>query len=121
METSTYHTGAGDESDVAAPPAASQVEMTVAVYAAKDQPTAEVVCGALNTEGIPAVVGEQVADAFESALAVAEGYYAEVRVPPAFEQQARELIAAYEQGGGDVSVSDEALTAQALAASDPRV
>ncbi len=100
-------------------PAAADVEMTVAVYAAPDQPTAEVVRGALESEGIPAVIGEQVAGSLAGQLSIAEGYYAEVRVPPAYEAQARVALAAFDQGQN--GVSDEELTAQAEAASDPRV
>ena len=99
--------------------AATDVEMTVAVYAAPDQPTAEVVRGALENEGIPAVIGEQVAGSLAGQLSIAEGYYAEVRVPPGYEAQARALLADFEQGRG--GVSDEELTAQAEAASDPQV
>ncbi len=102
-----------------AAPAATDVEMTVAVYAAPDQPTAEVVRGALEGEGIPAVIGEQVAGWLAGQLAVGEGYYAEVRVPPAYETQARAVLADFEQEQG--GVSDEELFAQAEAASDPRV
>ena len=95
------------------------VEMTIAVYAAPDQPTADVVRGALEGEGIPAVIGEQVAGSLAGQLSVAEGYYAEVRVPPAFETQARAVLADFEQGRG--GVSDDELAAQAEAASDPQV
>jgi hypothetical protein len=100
-------------------PAATDVEMTVAVYAAPDQPTAEVVRGALESEGIPAVIGEQVAESLAGQLSIAEGYYAEVRVPPAYEAQARATLDAFDQGQNNVS--DEELNAQAEAASDPGV
>ncbi len=94
------------------------VEMTVAVYAAPDQVTAEVVRGALEGEGIPAVIGEQVADAMAGPLAVGDGFWGEVRVPASYEDQARGVLAAFEQGS---ATSDEELTAQAEAASDPQV
>ena len=93
-------------------------EMTVAVYAAPDQVTAEVVRGALEAEGIPALIGEQVADAMAGPLAVGDGFWGEIRVPASHEQQARDVLAAYEQGS---ATSDEELTAQAEAASDPQV
>ena len=93
-------------------------EMTVAVYAAPDQVTAEVVRGALEGEGIPAVIGEQVADAMAGPLAVGDGFWGEVRVPASYEPQARAALEAFEQGG---VTSDEELTAQAEAASDPQV
>ena len=97
----------------------SDVEMTVAVYAAPDQATAEVVRGALEAEGIPAVIGEQVADAFGGPFAVGEGFWGEVRVPEADEERARAVLTAFEQGQG--AVSDEERAAQAEAASDPAV
>jgi len=111
-EMSSSSTGADD-------PTAGAVEMTVAVFAAPDQPTAEIVRGALVGEGIPAVIGEQVADALAAPLEVAEAYYAEVRVPPAYETQARQVLDAFEAGSGPVS--DEELAAQAAATSDPEV
>lgn len=93
--------------------------MTVAVFSAPDQPTAEVVRGALIGEGVPAVIGEQVADALAGQLSLAEGYYAEVRVPAEYEKAARQIIAAFESG--QTGVSDEEFAAQAEAASDPGV
>ena len=99
--------------------AAAAPEMTVAVYAAPDQPTAEVVRGALEAEGIPAVIGEQVADAFAGAQATGEGYWGEVRVRAEDEARARAVLAAYEQPGA--AVPEEELAAQAEAASDPGV
>ena len=102
----------------AATPADETAEMTVAVYAAPDQVTAETVRGALEAEGIPAVIGEQVADAFSGAMALGEGFWGEVRVPATYEQQARDALAAFEQ---ETALSEEELAAQAEAASDPQV
>ena len=99
-------------------PTGEMVERTVAVYAAPDQVTAEVVRGALEAEGVPAQIGEQVADAMAGPLAVGDGFWGEVRVPASHEQQARAILDAFEQGS---ATSDEELTAQAEAASDPGV
>ncbi len=74
--------------------------MTVAVYAAPDQLTAEVVRGALEAEGIPAVIGEQVAGAYAGPLALAEGFWGEVRVNAADADRARVLLDAFERGQG---------------------
>ena len=93
--------------------------MTVAVYAAPNQPTAEVVRGALEAEGIAAVIGEQVADAYAGAFALGEGYWGEVRVRAQDVDRARALLEAFESGQG--ATSDAELSAQAEAASDPEV
>lgn len=71
---------------------------TVAVYAAPDSITAELVCGALRDAGIPAVIGEQVAGAYGGALATGEGYWGEIRVLPEDVERAREILAALETG-----------------------
>ena len=92
---------------------------TVAVYAAPDAVTAEVVRGALQAEGIAAFIGEQVTDAYGGPFAVAEGFWGEVRVPTADEDAARAILADYEAGGGGVSEAEFA--AQAEQASDPEV
>lgn len=92
---------------------------TVAVYAAPDQITAEVVRGALEAEGIPAVIGEQVADAYAGPLALGEGFWGEVRVAAEDAERARATLTGFEQGWG--GASDAELAAQAEAASDPEV
>lgn len=94
-------------------------EMTVAVYAAPSAITAEVVRGALEAEGIPAVIGEQVADAYAGALALGEGYWGEVRVPAPDADRARDLLEKFEHPAG--AAADAELNAQAEAASDPEV
>lgn len=96
-----------------------EIEETVAVFAAPDSVTAELVRGSLEAEGIPAVIGEQVAGAYSGAFTLAEGYWGEVRVNPEHEETARALIAGFDAGQN--RASDEELTAQAEAASDPRV
>lgn len=115
MEMTTTDAPAGDPADADAAPA----EMTVAVYAAPDAITAELVRGALGAQGIAAVIGEQVADALGGPLEVGEGYWGEVRVPAHDADRAREVLLAFEQGQG--AASDAELTAQAEAASDPQV
>jgi hypothetical protein len=92
---------------------------TVAVYAAPDAVTAEIMRGMLAAEGIEAVVGEQVANAYAGALAVGEGYWGELRVLPEDADRAREALRTY--GDSDSAVSDEELDAEAQAASDPGV
>jgi len=76
-------------------------EQTVAVYAAPDPITAELVCGALRDADIPAVIGEQVASAYGGALATGEGYWGEIRVLPEDAERARTVLAALEAGEGD--------------------
>jgi hypothetical protein len=108
------------ETDPGREPAAEPTaEMTEAVYAAPDQITAELVRGTLESEGIPAVIGEQVADAYAGAFALGEGYWGEVRVAAADADRARAVLANYEQD--QAPVSDAELTAQAEAATDPQV
>lgn len=97
----------------------SDEEMTVAVYVAPDQMTAEVVRGALEAEGIRAVIGEQVAGALAGPLELGEGYWGEVRVNSEDEDRARTLLQQFEQGQSPAS--DAELTAQAESASDPEV
>jgi hypothetical protein len=92
--------------------------MTVAVYAAPDHVTAEVVRGALEAEGIAAVIGEQVTDAYAGAFALGEGFWGEVRVPEADAERARAILADFESGQ---VASDEELAALAEQASDPAV
>ena len=76
----------------------ASAEQTVAVYAAPDPVTAELVCGALRDAGIPAVIGEQVASAYGGALALGEGYWGEIRVLPEDAERARAVLAALEAG-----------------------
>jgi hypothetical protein len=92
------------------------VQETVAVYAAPDQVTAEVVRGALQGEGIDAMIGEQVTDAYGGPFAVAEGFWGEVRVPAAQAEAARAALAAFEAGRGALD-DNEAASAE----SDPAV
>lgn len=101
------------------PPPTGEITMTVAVYAAPDQVTAEVVRGALAAEGIDAVIGEQVADALSGPFSLAEGYWGEVRVPSEQVDRARAVLATFEQA--QTPVSEAELTAQAESASDPAV
>ncbi len=101
---------------------AAEIVVTVAVYAAPDRMTAEVVRGALEGEGIYAVIGEQVADAYAGALAVGESFWGEVRVRADQETEARAVLADFDSGARSASgVSDAELTAQAETASDPEV
>ncbi len=79
----------------------AEAAQSVAVYAAPDSITAELVCGALRDAGIPAVIGEQVANAYGGALATGEGYWGEIRVPPEEVARAREVLAALETGAAD--------------------
>jgi hypothetical protein len=105
---------AGDPQD-----ADAAIEETVAIYAAPDAVTAEVVRGALQGEGIDARIGEQVTDAYGGPFAVAEGFWGEIRVPAAQEEAARALIAAFESGSG--GVNDAEVAAEAERSSDPEV
>ena len=92
------------------------VDMTVAVYAAPDGITAELVRGALQDAGINAVIGEQVADAYAGALALGEGYWGEVRVPPGDVGRARTVLDAFEAGQG--AATDADLSARSVSPGD---
>ncbi len=93
---------------------------TVAVFAAPDEATAGIVRGMLEAEGVPAVIGEQVTDAYRGPLTIAEGYYAEVRVAAEDADIARALLDAYERGERGAA-TDAELAAQAEASFDPLV
>ena len=88
---------------------------TVAVYSAPDAVTAEIVRGALEGEGIPAMIGEQVADAYAGPLSVGEGYYCEIRVPAEYADTARAILQAYEEGQGSLPDEGEDTSATATA------
>jgi hypothetical protein len=90
----------------------------VAVYAAPDQMTAEIVRAALEAEGIPALIGEQVTDAAPT-LSIGEGFWGEVHVPATLAEEARLILQAIEEGR--LGVSDEELNAAAERESDPGV
>jgi len=92
----------------------------VAVFAAPDEATAGIVRGMLEAEGVPAVIGEQVTDAYRGPLTIAEGYYAEVRVAAEDADIARALLDAYERGERGPA-TDAELSAHAEASFDPRV
>jgi hypothetical protein len=94
-------------------------ESSVAVFAAPDQMTAEIVRGALEAEGIPAVIGEQVTSAMGPILPVAEGFWGEVHVPASLAEQARDVIKSFEEG--ILRVPEEELTAAAELDNDPGV
>ena len=117
--TTTVGDGAAAAAVMAAADGPPVPEMTVAVYAAPSEILAEMVRGALEAEGIAAVIGEQVTDAYAGAFALAEGFWGEVRVPASDEDRARAVLEAFEQGRG--AASDAELTAQAESASDPQV
>ena len=102
----------------------SAPQETVAVYSAPDMVAAELLRGELAVEGINAVIGEQVTGAYAGALAVGEGYAAEVRVPADSVEQARPIVLAFTEqmkSGALQPISDEDLAAQAEAAYDPNV
>jgi hypothetical protein len=97
---------------------------TVAVYSAPDMVAAELLRGTLEVEGIDAVIGEQVTGVYAGALAVGEGYAAEVRVPADSVERAQVIVLNFTEqmaSGALQPVSDEDLTAQAEAAYDPDV
>lgn len=103
-------------------PAAMQE--TVAVYSAPDMIAAELLRGTLEVEGIEAVIGEQVTGAYAGALAVGEGYAAEVRVQAESVEAAQAIVLRFireTENGAVQPVSDADLTAQAEAAYDPKV
>ena len=79
------------------------IEEAVAVFAAPDEMTAQIVRSALEAEGIPAAIGEQVASALAPGLSVGEGFWGEICVPASLAEQARAVIAALEEGSGRVS------------------
>jgi hypothetical protein len=81
-------------------------EPTLAVFAAPDAVTAEIVRGALEAEGIAAVIGEQVTDALAGPFAVGESFWGEVRVPKSEFERARALVAAFDAGDGAL-IGDE--------------
>ena len=92
---------------------------TVAVFAAPDQMTAEVVRGVLESEGIDAFIGEQVTSSLGSAFATGEGFWGEVRVRAEDAQRARSFVDSHVSGASDISAAE--LEAQAAASSDPGV
>jgi hypothetical protein len=92
---------------------------TVAIYAAPDAVTAEIVRGALEAEGIAAVIGEHVTTSYGSVFATGEGSWGEVRVPAEDVDQARAIVAAHAGDAGEFS--DAELDAQAGASYDPGV
>lgn len=96
---------------------------TIAVYSAPDTISADLLMSLLASEGIDAIIGEQVSGMFAGALAVGEGYCAEVRVPADQAERARPIVEAFASGHGDEPpISDEELTAAAEAAAyDPNV
>jgi hypothetical protein len=95
-------------------------EPTVAIFAAGDAVTAEVVRGMLEAEGITALIGEQVTSAYGGAFAVGEGFWGEIRVPASQEEAARALLSGYD--AGDSSAGDtEELTRAAESSFDPEV
>jgi hypothetical protein len=102
----------------------STPQETIAVYSAPDMVTAELLRGTLEVEGIDAVIGEQVTGMYAGALAVGEGYAAEVRVPADSLEQAQAVVLTFTEqmaGGAIQPVSDEDLAAQAEASYDPEV
>ena len=112
-------TDSDKESTVSTDETPVEYEETVAVYAAPDAVTAEIVRGALEGEGILAVIGEQVTDALAGPFAVGESFWGEVRVNAADEAAARAVVAAFESGEG--GFTDEELAAQAAQSEDPGV
>ncbi|GAB4470456.1 MAG: hypothetical protein OHK0029_43270 [Armatimonadaceae bacterium] len=83
----------------------------VVAYVAPNEWLAEMVRANLESEGIPARIGERVTDAYAPVLQVSEGYWGEVVVPAEFAERAQEVIAALEAGAG--AFSDEELAAAA--------
>jgi hypothetical protein len=79
------------------------IEEAVAVFAAPDEMTAQIVRSALEAEGIPAAIGEQVTSALAPGLSVGEGFWGEICVPASLADQARAIIASLEEGSGRVS------------------
>jgi hypothetical protein len=97
---------------------------TVAVYSAPDMVLAQLLRAQLEMEGIDAVIGEQVTGVYAGALAVGEGYAAEVRVPADVTEQAEAIVLRFTEqiaDGTKQPVSDEELTAEAEASFDPKV
>jgi hypothetical protein len=90
----------------------------VAVYAAPDPMTAEIVRAALEAEGIPALIGEQVTDAAPT-LSVGEGFWGEVHVPASLAEEARLILQAIDEGR--LGISEEELTEAAERDCDPGV
>lgn len=91
----------------------------VAVFAAPDAVTAEMVRGVLEAEGIRAVIGEQVTDALAPSLQQGEGFWGEVLVAASDAAAARAVLAAYE--AGQAGVSEEELASEAARTSDTGV
>jgi hypothetical protein len=102
----------------------STPQETIAVYSAPDMVAAELLRGQLEVEGIDAVIGEQVTGVYAGALAIGEGYAAEVRVPADSLERAQAIVLDFTEqmaSGAIQPVSDEDLAAQAEAAYDPQV
>jgi hypothetical protein len=91
----------------------------VAVFAAPDQLTAEMIRVILESQGIAAVIGERVTDAYAPLLQIAEGYWGEVCVPVEQEAEARAVLADVEEGV--YRVSEEELTRAATESTHPGV
>lgn len=99
-------------------------EETVCVYSAPDMIKAELLRGELEVAGIYAVIGEQVAGAFSGALAMGEGYAAEVRVPAESTEEAHKIVLSFVErmeGSENASFTEEELTAAAESTFDSEV
>ena len=94
-------------------------ERLVAVYAAPDAVSAQMIRGLLEAEGIAAVIGEQVTEAYAPFLQIAAGLWGEVCVRAGDVEKAHALITMHITGQSDIS--DAELEAAAASSFDPDV
>ena len=94
----------------------------VVVFRPADAIQAEIVRGALEGEGIYAVIGEQVTGAYEGAFSVGEGAWGDILVAQSDAARAEALLADFDaQTTGNSSADLDELTQQAMNSSDPQV
>jgi hypothetical protein len=70
----------------------------VSVYKAYDEITAHLVKGALEAEGIPAVVQSRQVPWMDGVMTMGEGYWGDVMAPEAEKDRSLQVIEAYSSG-----------------------
>jgi hypothetical protein len=96
-----------------------KAEPLVSIYAAPDALAAQMIRGLLEAEGIFAVIGEQVTDAYAPALQVASGVWGEICVRAEDQERAQAVLDAALEG--EYRIAEEELEAAATTAFDPDV
>ncbi len=94
----------------------------VVVFRPADAIQAEIVRGALEGEGIYAVIGEQVTGAYEGAFSVGEGAWGDILVAQSDAARAESILADFDAQSTGIHATDlDELTQQAMNSSDPQV